>query len=317
MLPLGQTPRLRHLALALTLLFPAALPATAAPQFRGCLKNGVLTNVTLGASFKCPKGSKLVTWNSEGVAGPSGPAGPTGQQGSKGDVGAAGPTGATGPVGPQGPSNGVVGPVGPMGPQGPAGPPGPAGPSGGPQGPKGDTGAQGPQGVPGETGTAGPAGAKGETGTAGPPGQRGETGTAGAPQLPTAYVATKLSTSLPDGTYTQVVSQTLSAGKYFLFATLNVNGVPNVGASGNNTIWCQVGSSWEWGGSTYGDSRVWAGPDANHETRLSIAMTGVADLATETTLKVFCFNSNFTSGATALLTTFTAIPLSAVVSSSG
>lgn len=300
--------------LALLVSVTFATPAHAGQMFRGCLKNGVITNVKLGQALKCPKGSSLVTWNSEGMPGPVGPVGPAGPQGAKGDAGGAGPVGPAGPAGLQGPSNGVVGPIGPQGPAGPQGPTGPAGPAGGP---KGDAGAQGPQGVQGEkgeTGTAGATGPKGETGTSGPPGPKGETGTAGAPELPTAYVATKSSISLPDATATSVVSQTLPAGKYFLFATLNVNGVPNVGASGNNTMWCQIGSSWVWSGSPYGDSRVWAGPDANHETRLSIAMSGVADLASDTTLSVFCFNSNFTSNATALLTTFTAIPLSAVVS---
>ena len=57
------------------------------------------------ATASCPRGSYLLEWNREGVAGVPGRAG------------------AVGPVGP-------IGPTGPAGPAGPVGPPGPSAPSG-------------------------------------------------------------------------------------------------------------------------------------------------------------------------------------------
>jgi hypothetical protein len=54
-------------------------------------------------SHKCKKGSKLISWNSQG------PQGATGAAGAKGAQGAAGPQGAKGAQGPQGPAGAVAG----------------------------------------------------------------------------------------------------------------------------------------------------------------------------------------------------------------
>lgn len=62
----------------------------------------------------CRSSEEVLTWNSEGPAGPQGPRGPqgeTGAQGPQGETGAQGPQGETGAQGPQG----VPGPAGASG----------------------------------------------------------------------------------------------------------------------------------------------------------------------------------------------------------
>lgn len=89
-------------------------------------------------------------------------------------------SGNPGPQGPVGPA-GVAGPAGPMGPAGSAGPAGPQGQQGlpGPQGAVGPVGPQGQQGLPGPQGGIGPVGPQGQQGVPGPQGGIGPVGPAG------------------------------------------------------------------------------------------------------------------------------------------
>lgn len=72
--------------------------ATAASDqnYTGCLKNGSLTNVAIGAtpSSKCSTGADQVTWSEQG---PQGPQGIQGAQGLQGEAGPAGPAGTVAP----------------------------------------------------------------------------------------------------------------------------------------------------------------------------------------------------------------------------
>jgi len=88
-----------------------------AQQIRACLKNGQLTNVTIGGALTCPSNSTPIVWS---VVGPTGDTGATGGDGVPGGTGAAG---SQGPKGDQG-GAGSVGAQGPGGPAGPQGEPG-------------------------------------------------------------------------------------------------------------------------------------------------------------------------------------------------
>ena len=103
------------LALAATFAFIASAQAASA-AYTGCLRNGILMFIAIGAAplNPCPAGSIQATWNQAGIPGPQGPPGP---QGAQGPAGPAGPQGPQGPIGPQG-IQGVEGPQGPAGPSG-------------------------------------------------------------------------------------------------------------------------------------------------------------------------------------------------------
>jgi hypothetical protein len=119
-----------------------------------------------------------------------------------------------------------------QGPQGLKGDTGDAGP----QGPQGDTGATGPQGlkgdtgdpgVPGERGPQGEPGAQGERGPRGERGLPGEPGPEGASGLAVAFAfsSSQHGTVIGQGDVT-VVSGSLPAGTYVLFAKVQVGGGP-------------------------------------------------------------------------------------------
>lgn len=97
-----------------------------------CVKNKGKAMTQTTKKRKCPKGSKKISWNTQGRAGAAGLPGAAGPQGVAGPAGADGARGADG-------ANGLPGEIGPAGPEGPEGPEGPAGPTGsaGPAGPQG------------------------------------------------------------------------------------------------------------------------------------------------------------------------------------
>jgi hypothetical protein len=82
------------------------------------------------STTKCRTGEWMMSWNSEGPAGPDGKPGETGPQGPPGETGATGPQGPAGAAGVQGPQ-GDAGPIGPQGYPGLTGPQGPQGDAGG------------------------------------------------------------------------------------------------------------------------------------------------------------------------------------------
>jgi len=81
-----------------------AIPAATSPTINGCenTKTGALS-VRLHTT--CPAGTKAISWN---TTGPAGPPGTTGLQGPQGPEGPQGPPGTTGPQGPPG-TTGIFG----------------------------------------------------------------------------------------------------------------------------------------------------------------------------------------------------------------
>lgn len=134
------------LALLCTGLVGAASTSAPATIYACISKNGGDIKI-VDAGDTCKGKDTLLSWNTQG---PAGPAGPTGAAGPQGPAGAVGPKGDVGPAGPQGAK-------GDLGAQGPAGPGGPAGAKGDP----GAVGPAGPQGYPGSPGSQGPAGPAG------------------------------------------------------------------------------------------------------------------------------------------------------------
>lgn len=100
-------------ALFFATLISGATAQSTPKTYYACLKGGLLSKVGTKA-VKCPKGSKRISWNS---------------QGAKGDTGEPGVPGAPGVQGLQGPA-GIAGDLGPIGPAGPQGSRGPAGSNG-------------------------------------------------------------------------------------------------------------------------------------------------------------------------------------------
>lgn len=120
----SQRPRAFVVGSAALVLVLGATAAGAAVQHRAgdtvyfaCVAKGKPMSIT-SKTAKCPKGTKKISWNQQGVAGaagPAGPAGPPGADGGEGHAGAVGPVGPAGPPGPQG-DPGAPGPQGPPGP---------------------------------------------------------------------------------------------------------------------------------------------------------------------------------------------------------
>jgi hypothetical protein len=113
----------------------ASSPTTSPEVLYGCVTPvyGNLTKVGIKPP-KCPRNSPMISWGSQGPAGPqgiTGAAGPKGETGLQGPVGQQGIQGLQGLTGPQGSTGdqGIQGEVGPKGDQGETGPKGDAGPS--------------------------------------------------------------------------------------------------------------------------------------------------------------------------------------------
>jgi len=94
------------LVVAIGMVFGSAALATGAMNTPEDGYNFCVNNTTKVVSFpaarKCPKGSTLINFGAQGVAGANGEngaAGPQGPQGAKGDTGVAGPQGAKGDTG--------------------------------------------------------------------------------------------------------------------------------------------------------------------------------------------------------------------------
>ena len=82
-----------------------------------------------GPDGRCPRGQRLIEWNTRGERGRRGPRGERGPRGRTGRHGAPGAQGERGPAGQPG-AQGERGPAGPAGAPGPRGPEGPQGPAG-------------------------------------------------------------------------------------------------------------------------------------------------------------------------------------------
>ena len=178
------------------------------------------------------------TGTGPGQPGPPGPAGPTGPAGPKGDTGSAGPTGPPGATGPTGPA-GPAGPAGPKGDTGSTGLPGAPGQTG-PAGSKGDAGSTGPAGPKGDTGSTGP---KGDVGSTGPKGPTAVSADAknlarlGSDQLlfvpappiyPACSVYQATAQSIPSGTATKILFDTVEYDTTSAFDLTNNRFKPTV-----------------------------------------------------------------------------------------
>ena|GEM_PF-4876832 len=140
---------------------------------RACVDNGTrVLHFTRVA--RCPTGSHLISWGTQGDRGPQGARGAQGPKGVTGAAGEVGATGATGAVG----ARGETGAPGENGATGEAGPEGQVGAIG-PQGERGEVGATGAPGEQGERGATGATGARGATGAQGPAGPEGLAGERG------------------------------------------------------------------------------------------------------------------------------------------
>ena len=295
------------LVVAIGMVFGSAALATGAMNtsedgYNFCVNNGTKV-VSFPAASKCPKGSTLINFGAQGVAGANGENGAAGQQGPKGDTGAAGPQGAKG-------DTGLIGLTGLSGVNG-------SSLLGGVGIPNNSLGNNGDMYIdkngaviygPKSTGLwgygtafGGPAGATGPAGPAGPAGATGATGAAGAAGTGPVYLKTVNIAALTT-TPTAVAQLSLPIGSYMMtfsaLASANSGGV--VYAS------CRIDDTGTGSSQTI---KV----DSNSYDRAWITRIKVLTLGAPATVSAYCYQA---FGVSAVINvfdiTFTAVQVSSV-----